>query len=98
MFRLRSLAIADEFVALQGGGDLKATRPDIVPAIRAFRTQDLPDAAQMNFVCPFVIQRDHVFDGPSQIRLSFGREQNSTGADVPGGASECDALNARAND
>ena len=89
---------ADEFVALQGGGDLKAPPPGILVRVRAFRTQDLPNAAQMNLVWSFVIQRDHVFDGPPQIRLSFGREQDSTGADVPGGAGECDPLDARAND
>jgi hypothetical protein len=98
MVRLRGLAVADELVTLQGRGNLKPAWVGVLAVVHTFRTQDLPDTAQIDVLNSVVIQSNYVLDGPAQIRLSFRQEQDSTGADVLRDACECHTLGTRAHD
>jgi hypothetical protein len=69
-----------------------------VNAVHAFQTQNLPHAPQIDLLKPVAIQRNHVLDGPAQIRFLFRHEQDSTGADVLCDPGERDALRASADD
>ena len=77
-------AAAHELVPLQGGGDLKVGTVGIRAGTNPVGAQDLPHATQADGLRAFAVQDNHVFDGPTEIGLSFGSEQHSTGTDVLG--------------
>jgi hypothetical protein len=68
-----ALAVADELVAFQRGGDLILRRFLMVE--NPLGAQNLADAPQANRLGAFVIQGNHIFDGATQIGLTPRREQ-----------------------
>src|ERR1035437_5745386 len=52
------------------------------------------EGPQADSLRPFAVQRNHVLDGPTQIRLFFRREPNSAGTNVVGQTSEGHAFGA----
>ena len=79
-------AAAHELVPFQCGSDLKVGAVVIRTSTNPVGAQDLPHAAQADGLRAFAVQDNHVLDGPTEIRLSFGGEQNSTGTDILGKA------------
>ena len=77
-------AAAQELVPFQGGSDLKVDAIVIRASTNPVGAQDLPHATQADGLRAFAVQDNHVFDGPTEVRLSFRGEQHSTRTDVLG--------------
>ena len=77
-------AAAQELVPFQGGSDLKVDAIVIRASTNPVGAQDLPHATQADGLRAFAVQDNHVFDGATEVGLSFGGEQHSAGTDVPG--------------
>ena len=87
-------AFADELVSLQGGGDGEAGTGFVAERAHTIGADNLAHAAQRYGLGAVMIQRDHIFDGAADIRLSFGGKEDSAGTDVFGLSRESHAFGA----
>ena len=88
---------ARELVSLQCGSDLIIGIILILSSTNEVGADDSPYATQASRLGAFMVENNHVHDGPTKIQFPHSGEQNSGGTDVPCKAIECRAFTQTGN-